>query len=88
MSRFLRNWNYRQVGQFLRSRGFVTSEIDKRRSRGSHCVRWVDPENGRVIRTYFPHKTGHYGVVDMKFIMRNSGIDRQVWFNWANGAFK
>jgi hypothetical protein len=80
MSRQLRNWNYRNVTDFLKEHGF---HFDKELG-GSHQAWIKHGENGapdRRVEVNFTH--GSYPVFTLKTMIYQSGIDAKEWIKWG-----
>lgn len=81
MSRGLRNWNYRQVADFLRANGFrFAKELG-----GSHQA-WTKQESGvgSEIRVEVNHTHSSYPVKTLKTMIRQSRIDQGEWVKWGD----
>ena len=80
MARRLHNWNYRNVTDFLKSRGFnFYKEL-----RGSHQA-WIKKGCSgapkKVVEINFTH--GAYPPGTLKTIIRQSGIAENEWIAWT-----
>jgi hypothetical protein len=80
MTRKLRNWNYRNVTDFLRKNGFSYLKPLK----GSHQA-WIKRgENDgpdRIVEVSLPSDS--YPPKTMNTMIRKSGIPRDEWIKWA-----
>jgi hypothetical protein len=80
MARRLHNWSYNNVTDFLKEKGFTFY----REVGGSHQA-WIkrgkDKAPDRIIGINFTH--GSYLVGTMKRMIRESGIDQDVWIKWS-----
>jgi predicted RNA binding protein YcfA (HicA-like mRNA interferase family) len=80
MVRRLHNWNYRDVTDFLKSRGFsFHKELE-----GSHEA-WIkkasDREPNKVVEINF--RRGAYPIGTLKKIIHQSGIHEREWILWT-----
>jgi predicted RNA binding protein YcfA (HicA-like mRNA interferase family) len=80
MTRKLSNWNYRDATEFLKEHGFTYQKPLK----GSHQA-WIKRgENGepdRRVEVSIPYNSYHPKTV--KNMIRQSGIDKNIWFQWG-----
>jgi hypothetical protein len=81
MTRRLHNWSYANVTDFLKENGFsFYKEVS-----GSHQA-WIKRGNDevpdRVVGMHFTSKS--YLVDAMKRMIRDSGIDEDVWIKWGS----
>jgi hypothetical protein len=85
MARRLHNWNYRDVTDFLKSRGFsFYKELG-----GSHQA-WIKREcNGapkKVVELNFTHRT--YPLKTLKTMISQTGISEKEWILWTRSDRK
>jgi hypothetical protein len=81
MTRRLHNWSYDNVTDFLRENGFsfykeVGGSHQAWIKRGEHEV----PD--RIVGMHFTSKS--YLLGTMKRMIRESGIEQDVWIKWGN----
>jgi len=81
MTRRLHNWSYNNVTDFLKENGFsFYKEVG-----GSHEA-WIKRGKGempdRIVGMHFTTKS--YPVGTMKRMIRESGIDEDVWIKWGS----
>ena len=80
MPRKLRNWNYRNVTNFLKEHGFSYQKPLK----GSHQA-WIKHgevgEPDRRVEVSIPHDS--YLPKTMKNMIRQSGLSDNEWFKWG-----
>jgi len=81
MTRRLYNWNYRQVTEFLKEKGFSYYQP----LIGSHHSFIKYAEDGtpdRIVEINFTH--GVYPPKTLKTMIKQSGISQDEWIAWAN----
>lgn len=80
MPRGIKNWNFNNVKNFLREYGFGESH-----SRGSHFYYTKKDKDGKeyVVDFQFHGASFSYPPLTMKTIIRQSGIDKREWMDWA-----
>ena len=80
MTNRLYNWTYRDVTNFIKENGFSYDGPLK----GSH-EGWVklgtNGEPDRIVEVNFSHRS--YPPKTLKIMIRQSGIDRKKWIEWA-----
>jgi hypothetical protein len=80
MARRPHNWNYRNITDFLKSRGFSFSK----ELGGSHQA-WIKKGCGgapnKVVEINFTHRS--YPPGTLKTIIRQSGIAEDEWITWT-----
>jgi predicted RNA binding protein YcfA (HicA-like mRNA interferase family) len=77
MPRRLNNWNYRQVKKFLEENNFKLVDVT-----GSHHYFSGMVENVPRMATVPFHGSKSIKQGTMKSIIVQSGISKEVWFNW------
>jgi len=80
MPKRLHNWNYVEVTDFLKEKGFsFQKELG-----GSHQA-WIkcgsNNEPDRRVEVNFTH--GSYPILTLKNMIHQSGIDQKEWIKWA-----
>jgi predicted RNA binding protein YcfA (HicA-like mRNA interferase family) len=77
MPRNLNNWSERDVISFLKEHGFAFYETRK----GSHYA-YINKTSGHIVEINIPKDA--YVLRTLETMIRQSGIPKQDWKDWAN----
>mgnify|MGYP001616859015 CR=1 FL=1 len=73
----LLNWCYKDVVEFLKTRGFVFKENRK----GSHET-WINFQTQAIVDVMF-HGQNSIAPKTLESMIRQSGLDKKVWREWV-----
>ncbi len=81
MPRRFRNWSYKDVINFLKSHGFSFFKSKD----GSHddWKVWISSGDDKIVEINFNTNAKSYPELTLRTMIRQSGIEKKEWLEWA-----